>query len=52
MSGMEGFEWFCPACAREIEDAEPVVFFEGEMYHPGCVPRANEQPPQPREPRY
>ena len=49
---MEGFERFCPACAGEIEDAEPVVFFEGEMYHPGCVPRANEEPPQPREPRY
>jgi hypothetical protein len=49
---MEGLERFCPACSGQIENGEPVVFFDGEMYHLDCAPGAKDTPQRLREPRY
>lgn len=51
MRVMEPVTRFCPACLGEIEEGEPVIFFEREMYHPGCVPGARHES-QRREPRF
>jgi hypothetical protein len=42
----------CPACRAAIDEGDPVVFFEGEMYHVACAPGAGAWPPPPRQPRF
>lgn len=52
MDSFEPFERFCPACMKAIEEGDPVVFFEREMYHLDCVPGTGHTPRPPREPRF